>query len=552
MGKINEESKIKQYFKNINIYGLPFSIRYKNRSTYTSKTGIILSIFSIVFFTGFTFYYFLQLINHSSFTVLQCNDKSKYHSINLTSIPVMFGFLNSNSEYFSMNEEIFNINVFIKTFNPLNSSVKAIYSPIELENCLNSEYRKIYPKMEKYDLEHFICIKPNQSIILNGRYGDSTNGFKSLNVYFGQCITEECLKKNLSEYNNILYDLFLSVVYLSDVIDNYNYSNPLTQEFRSETFQITPLTFKKYIYYFSSLLYISNNGLIFNDYKNYFSFIFDHIHLDFVGRNNSDSTMIFDDKIYSMIFQFTFSSADYPLIFERQYLKIQDIFSRIGGFVDFVYIVCNAITIYISRKSLVVDITDSLVCHECINACTSKNKRNEFNILKYTNQEKDSIKKSDLNSTNDIIYSKKSKINLNEHKKYDLNSNKYLCPYKNPIINNHKLNYQNSKLDKYLKKSYSHQELKISCIDFIIPYVCLRKYKKYDLLCAYTDIMYSYLSIEEILPSIELTSKLFREKKDEIFFKIKFDSIFTYQNNKNEIKKNIISSPKRVSRIDKN
>ena len=50
MGKLNNESKFKKLFENINIYGLPFSIRYKNRSTYTSKTGIMLSILSIALF----------------------------------------------------------------------------------------------------------------------------------------------------------------------------------------------------------------------------------------------------------------------------------------------------------------------------------------------------------------------------------------------------------------------------------------------------------------------------------------------------------------------
>ena len=548
MGKFNNESKFKKIFEKINIYGLPFSIRYKNRSTYTSKTGIMLSIFSIALFTGFIFHYFLQLINHTSFTVLHCNDRRNYHSINLTDIPVMFGFINTSSKFISINEELFSLSVFIKTLNPFNSNgSEFIYSRIELENCLNSEYRKKYPEMEKYDLTKFTCIKPNQSIILYGRYGDSINGFRSLNLYFGQCISEECLKKNLSEFNDVLYNLYLTVVYLSDGIEHYNYTHPLNKEFRIETFEINPLSFKKYIYYFSSLVYMSNNHIIFNKYKNYSSFIFDHIHLDFVGRNNTDSVMSYDNKLFSMIFQFTFSSTEYPTIYYREYLKIQDIFSQIGGLVDFIYIVCNAITIYISKKSLVVDITDSLVSHECITACTRKNKKDEYNLSKYT--DKDTKKKSELNSTNDIIYSRKSKINLNNNKKYDLNSNKYLYSYKTPINNNKRLPYQNSKLDKYFKKNYTYQELNISCINFIIPYFCLRKYKKYDLLCEYTDIMYSYLSIEEILPSIEMISKLFREKKDELILKTKLNPIFTYQKKEKDKKQNIISSPKEYSDI---
>jgi hypothetical protein len=61
--------------------------------------------------------------------------------------------------------------------------------------------------------------------------------------------------------------------------------------------------------------------------------------------------------------------------------------------------------------------------------------------------------------------------------------------------------------------------------------------------------MYSYLSIEEILPSIEMISKLFREKKDELILKTKLNPIFTYQKKEKDKKQNIISSPKEYSDI---
>ena len=46
--------------------------------------------------------------------------------------------------------------------------------------------------------------------------------------------------------------------------------------------------------------------------------------------------------------------------------------------------------------------------------------------------------------------------------------------------------------------------------------------------------MYSYLSIEEILPSIEKISKLFKEKNRDLFFKTKTKNIFTYRKNEKE------------------
>ena len=532
MEKYNE-SKIIKLFKNINIYGMPFSIKYKNKSTYTSIIGIILSIFSILLLTIYSTYYFIQLINHDLFSILEVNDKRKYHSINLSNIPIMFGFLDINSKLLTINQEYFSLSAWIKSLTPINNSYANItFSRIEIELCSNSEYIKIYPDMERYNLEKYLCIKPNQNIEIFGRYGDSINGFHSLNVYFGHCSSEECIKNNLDDINRILFNSYLSVIYLSDVIDHFNYHEPLQKKFRSENFEITPLSFKKYIYYFSSLTYMSDNGLIFNKYKNYYSYFFDHIHLDFVGRNNADSELYYDNNNFSIVTQISFSCADYPIIYNRKYLKIQDIFSRIGGIIDFVYLICNFITIYISRKSLVVDIADTLVCHDCVKACMKKSQSLGYNnISKFIHKEKKSQK--EFNSSNDLKYSKIQRFSLNEIQKNNLNS-KDILKLQKTFSNYNNIQYKNTRLDKFLKKKNVYQKLKISSFfDYLLPYTCLRKFKQYDLLCTYTDIMYYYLSLEEILPSIEKISRIFKEKKDDLFFKSKNEPIFTYRENEN-------------------
>ena len=277
---------------------------------------------------------------------------------------------------------------------------------------------------------------------------------------------------------------------------------------------------------------MSDNGIIFNKYKNYTSFIFAHRNLDFVEKDNSESKMSFGNQNYSMILKVSYSCADYPIIYYRYYLKIQNnIFSQIGGYIDFVFIIFNCITMYFSRKNLVVDITNDLVCHSCINDCTKNLKK----ISKFINNE---------NSNKDFLFHRHS-LNLNNVQNYNIYTKNSLNQNfsndtknklnKRKISNSYIVKY-NIKLAQFLneKNNTSYQELKINYFDYLIPYFCLRKYKKYDLLCAYTDIMYSYLSIEEILPSIEKISKLFKEKNRDLFFKTKTKNIFTYRKNEKE------------------
>ena len=541
---------------------MPFSLRYKNKTTYTSTIGIILSLITILSITTLTFYYFYQLIMRSSFSVLICNDKSKFHSINLSDIPIMFGFLDLNSDLFSFNQDIFSLSVWMKHFSSIsydynnisnndnnnditinnNRNYHSQYTRIELEFCENSIYKNKYPEMEKYDLSKYLCIKPNQKIELNGRYGDLIKGFKSLNIFFGY--NEKLIENNLTlyqDFNKVINGSYLSIIYLSDVIDHYNYKNPIIKDFRNEIFQINSFSYKSFLYFFSSLTYMSDNGIIFNKYKNYSSFIFEYLNVDFVEKDNLESKMSFDNQNYSMILKISYTCADYPIIYYRHYLKIQNIFSQIGGYIDFVFIIFNSITMYFSRKNLVVDITNNLVCHSCINDCTKKLKK----ISKFINNE---------NSNKDFLFNSslhRHSLNLNNVQNYNLNKNtKNSLKYnfnnlndnssKNRInnrkISNSNIMKYNIKLAKFLneKNNTPYQELKINYFDYLIPYFCLRKYQKYDLLCAYTDIMYSYLSIEEILLSIEKISKLFKEKKSDLFFKIKTENIFTYRKNEKE------------------
>ena len=362
MGKL-EKSVFKSIINSINIYGLQYSIHYKDKRTFVSSLGIFLSIFSILFFIILLYYYFHKLIFRSSFSILVSNERKISNSIDLNNIPIMISLLNNNASLIEINQNYFDISVWKKTLTPINNSNALIsYSRIELEYCNQSIYQNKYPEMKRYDLSKYLCIKPNQNLEIKGRYGDTINIYNSINIYFSVCITEDCLKKNdINELTKILYNSYISMNYLYDTINHYNYSSPFNKIFRNEVFQISPIVFKKFIYYFSSMKYISDNGILFIKEKKYKSFTFDHLYLDFVGRNNTDSTTTYDNKKFSKIIQISLSCADYSIVYNRNYLKITEILSNIGGLIDFIFIVCNAITIYFSRKSLIADISNNLV-----------------------------------------------------------------------------------------------------------------------------------------------------------------------------------------------
>ncbi len=561
---MKQDSKFKVFFKSINIYGIPFLLHYKKSSTYTSSLGIILSIFSILFLSFLTLYNFIRLIKRSSFSVITSNDNKSSHSINLSNIPMMIGLLDSNGSLYEMTQKYYNITAFMKTLIPLNySDVSIKYKRLELELCNESIYVNEYPEMKQnYDLSNYLCIKPNQSIIINGRYGDTINEYNSLNIYFMICTDSKCEDiELLEEANQFLYNSFISIDFLYDNIDHYNYNNPLSKIFRSINFQISPIVFKKFLYFFSNMSYITEEGIFFTSHKKYSSFVFDHLYLDFVGRNNNDTSMFIDGLEYSRLVQISFSCADYPIIYKRDYLDFTEIFSKIGGCIDFIVIVCNSITKYFSKKNLIVDITDNLIF--------KKNridyKYNNNHISKFISQNNLSKPFNDYTTKDNIINSeKKLKINVNTKNIFSKNyislennnsniSNKNKNEIRNKENNLDKINksyiFKNTQLRKFINQNITNQypqKLKISLIDYILPYFCLRKYKTYELLCAYTDIMNSYLSLEEFFPTMERMLKLLKYNND-IISKTKKDNLFSYVNDDYEENNNIILTPNKHS-----
>ena len=528
MGKL-EKSVFKSIINSINIYGLQYSIHYKDKRTFVSSLGIFLSIFSILFFIILLYYYFQKLIFRSSFSILVSNERKISNSIDLNNIPIMISLLNNNASLIEINQNYFDISVWKKTLTPINNSNTLIsYSRIELEYCNQSIYQNKYPEMKRYDLSKYLCIKPNQNLKIKGRYGDTINVYNSINIYFSVCITEDCLKNNdINELTKILYNSYLSMNYLYDTINHYNYSSPFNKIFRNEVFQISPIVFKKFIYYFSSMKYISDNGILFIKEKKYKSFTFDHLYLDFVGRNNSDSTTIYDNKKFSKIIQISLSCADYSIVYNRNYLKITEIFSNIGGLIDFIFIVCNAITIYFSRKSLIADISNNLVFNG-----DNKNE-NERKISKFVIFN-DSSKINFGNTSNkELIYSENRKFNINVNDIKHIPNNEQIINNKKQVITKHDLlNNNNSFYIKYLKnsnlKNLHSQKLKISFLDYFLPYFILKKYKNYELLCVYHNIMHSYLSLEQLLPSIERCRKLF-QSGNPFLTKINENNIFSFR-----------------------
>jgi hypothetical protein len=457
----------KNILSKIDIFRVPILLRFNKSQHFSSNaTKTLTIIFLIVGFLYFI-YSIIELFSYTSFTIIS-NSKLNYENIDLSNVPILLGITTENGESIPLYSSI-KISSYLKIFktkiNEENKKIDIVeFIDIEMEYCNISSYIHKYKDIQKYNLSNYLCVKPNQNLSLMGRYRDFINGYSTINFF---------LKKLIDE-NDFLNNNFFSLIYLSEAIDNDEKNNPIIKKFRSENFQITLDSYKKFFYSFSPLIYFSKEGFFVHIKKKYKSFLFNNIQLDFLSDNDNDYGS--DDKSLNLI-KIIFTSTDYLNEVTRKYLNFYEMCSKIGGIFEFFIGIFNFIAQYFSRKSLVVDFVNKLIF-------SNNNNRNNIHssyFFNKNNKKNSKIIKTECRSKNSkMIYINSQNERLNNTQ---LPIKKINCVFKYKF-----------KLD--------WQKYQISLLNYLLPFFYLKKKKKYKMLYIYFNIIDTFLSLKEILTII--------------------------------------------------
>ena len=537
------------FIYSFDIYGVDFSLRYKNKEKFPTKIGIILSIISILGIIIISVKSMIDIFNKNNFSLVSNENKiNNFYQIDLNDFPIILGILDSNNIIQNIDESIYKIeakselvNIYYENnYRKLNKT----YNKIILENCSNNSKLK-KQNFFKENISNYLCFQENQDLKFYGKHLNLFEGYSSIEINLKKC-SKNC--KNDSEIEKKIKNENLILFYLSNKINHYNKSNPINLGFDSLVFSMSNLLTKEFTIFFSPNEYLSDNGILFHSNKKYNFYQFNELSIDLLEKKN--------DNILKIIF----SSSEYQINFKRKYSKIQDTIASIGGIINIIYIICKNIALYFAKKTVLFEITDSLVNEKCKKSChliSNKkylnNKNNNNNIDNKIVFEPNII----INSMKNInrLSLKENNLNIN-HKKFI--ENNYKCEKyfnKNDNISNKnnsnlfhnntfsKLIYfesdnENSKIyfekeeinNEKLQDFFKLNEIKLKNKDeksniqkynfkwyeYFIPHFLLKRMHKYKLLCLYTDIFHSYLSIEHIIPVIERFSKYCKEKPSKL------------------------------------
>ena len=442
----------------------PITLYHLERRTHTSKIGGFLVIIMVSLIFSYISFLLYRLISHKNMISIfhkKFQFEVGYYSFNSSSIFNFIQIFNpENGGYFDKYDSKY-IRIYTTyTHSNYSESDLDLYDHWVFDTCQNNDNKDLDPSIflnivnftnsaciryyynsteKKYYsfgdkkfiwpyLEHGISQKNN---IYLTTIVQKCNNFSFTKELFGECPPQ----KEIDEYINKYLSIYL---YFTDIqVDPTNYKDPLQKYLQVINTKIGgSQSFEENYIYYSPLKIRTKEGTFFGKTEDINSFYFDF---------NRKDNIINNDYTITKYYHFMQNNVQ---IYERIYNNIFDLFSEIGGVVQFIFYIFFWVN-YIYNKYIIAYDTYSMfftVQNDQSNRIDNKIKKgNLLNLNKMHNSNK-----TNKYSLQNIINKKKKKNNNNNNDNI-INLNKSKTDYKF-IENNRNTQKNNNIKTNYLSK----------------------------------------------------------------------------------------------------
>ena len=416
----------------------PIGLFFRHKSSHSSIASGIFTLFAYLIITYFAVRYSLEFIKKKKPTayfvnrhvedagIYDFNSTSFFHYIYLhqkrSRVLIEFDFdsfriigLDSKSmELFLTNNppryEDFDHWIYGKC--DIDMDIKDIKNLIDIEEFSNAAcLKKFYNQTTKtyYDIKDKNFVAPK-----------IVHGMTNENFSFYQIIVERCKEDNLrklsglgkckskDEIDNSIELYWINIKILDNYPDVLNYKHPFTNYFYSINNVLHKNFFPSININFNPALLKTNYGIVFDRSRTKYTYMVESITrlenneefelIDNEGKKMYDENEEIMTKSSGFISTFAFYLGNRMQHYERTYIKLQDLFSKIGGLGKTTFLICSTLNIMICKFITLLDTEDFLL--------SLKNKINTSNYDTISNIYKDTYenKKIFYDIKNSYIY----------------------------------------------------------------------------------------------------------------------------------------------------
>ena len=329
-------------FLTLDFFGIPPVLNINGKKYFNTFCGTCISIFIILIAFFFIIFYSLIILKHSQPNILTTiyNDENP-KLINLKPDNFVITFSLQNIEYENyIDESIYTINA-TKSIVYLDDRGinNAKETEISVIKCSDYKFQIIPQYFKSLPLKNLYCINETD-IRLQGQF--KQNVWEYVNVRFSKCINSTSNNfscKSETEINNALKGGFIGI-FLTDfniLPNNYSYPYHIYGKNIYNTFSIN--YHLSYWIFLKSIELKTDSGLIFSSIKSMKFFALE------------DTKPDIDYREGNIFLTMVFRNSPKREVFERTYLKIQNVAATISGMINLSLII-GEILVYIIRLTL--------------------------------------------------------------------------------------------------------------------------------------------------------------------------------------------------------
>jgi hypothetical protein len=210
-----------------------------------------------------------------------------------------------------------------------------------------------------YDPAGYYCLPEHEKILMKGT--TSTGVTKLLRIMVDYCknntdphkgyLISDCFTKHETQSLLMNKRIQMNYMILDSVINTFNFSFPASNVILSDLVNTNAYTWSRFTMFFKEIQINTDKGFFIKDVETQYATGIDSIKFESFYTPESDT-------VFSNLLIF----SKWVEIYERDYIKVQDTFAMMGGFVNFSLIIIKYFNSYISRTQI-VDIFNKNYCY---------------------------------------------------------------------------------------------------------------------------------------------------------------------------------------------
>ena len=255
--------KIINLIKELDIYGIAYSFRYKNKERYQTLLGGVVVILFFILVIVLGIYYFIPFANRKNYTIV-------YYTMNLASTEEVNLFQSESNfaiglvceenknEKYSVDDLMDLKAQYILYVKNNNGSFHKVRKNHKIHQCNYEDfYNKYDSEFNFLGLSKYKCLEDKQDTI-QGIFTDQVFSYFEFTV----AAKNDSIMKEIDRFLSA-NDCKLQIIYTDIIIDLDNYKEPISQYLNNIFIQLDPTVFIKRAMYFMNQYFTNDDYLMF-------------------------------------------------------------------------------------------------------------------------------------------------------------------------------------------------------------------------------------------------------------------------------------------------